>query len=192
MNVIDIKLLIIKKAYMRRKIFTLFVMVVVLLSCGRKSDTARVSDNAVVQEADGTLALDMESAVCYSDQVNPSSNTAEWNVIVSKPGTYRVWLSSATRDTTQLNYNNSVRISFLDKLLEVDPEIDKVVLNSNDVTYPYFRADSYAGNFYISEPGEYSIQVISEKVLPRESWNNRADGEKDTRLVSVILTPMTR
>lgn len=177
---------------MIRKIFTLFSLVVILASCGRKSDNGQVLENAVVQEADGTLALNMEKAVCYSDQINPSSNTAEWNVVVSKPGTYKVWLSSATRDTTQLNYNNSVRISFLDKLLEVDPEIDKVVLNSEDVSYPYFRADSYAGNFYISEPGEYSLQVISEKVLPKEAWNNRSESENDTRLVSVILTPMTR
>ena len=141
-------------------------------SCGRKSDSDNVSDNAILQEADGTLALNVEKATCYNDIVNPSSNTAEWNIVVSKPGTYKVWLSSATKDTTDLSYINSVKISLLDKLLEVNPECDKVVLNSDDVSYPYFRADSYMGSFYISEPGEYSIQVISEKVLTKEAMNH--------------------
>jgi hypothetical protein len=177
---------------MSRKIFTLFGLVLLLAwSCGRKSDSVNISDNAILQEADGTLALNMENATCYSDIVNPSSNTAEWNVVVSKPGTYKVWLSSATRDTTNLSYINSVKISLLDKLLEVNPEIDKVVLNSDNVSYPYFRADSYAGSFYISEPGEYSIQVISEKVLTKEAMSQTSSAN-DTKLMSVILTPMTR
>jgi len=178
---------------MSRKIFTLVSLVLLLVwSCGKKSGSANVSDNAVLQKADGTIALKVENATCYNDAVNPSSNTAEWNVVVSKPGTYKVWLSSATRDTTSLSYINAVKISLLDKLLEVNPEIDKVVLNSADVSYPYFRADSYAGSFYISEPGEYSIQVISEKVLTKEAMNRIPSGLNDTKLMSVILTPMTR
>jgi hypothetical protein len=178
---------------MSRKIFTLIGLILLLTwSCGKKSDSTSSSDNAVLQKADGTIALHMASAACYSDEVNPSSNTAEWNVVVSKPGTYKVWLSSATKDTTNLRYINAVKISLLDKLLEVNPEIDKVVLNSNDVSYPYFRADSYAGSFYFSEPGEYSIQVISEKVLTKEAMNHSLSDPTDTKLMSVILTPMTR
>lgn len=178
---------------MSRKVFTIVSLVVLLVwSCGKKSDSDSVSGNTILQKADGTLALNMENATCYSDKVNPSSNTAEWNVVVSKPGTFKVWLSSATKDTTNLSYINSVKISLLDKLLEVNPEIDKVVLNSDNVSYPYFRADSYAGSFYISEPGEYSIQVISEKVLTKEAMNHSSSGPDDTKLMSVILTPMTR
>jgi hypothetical protein len=178
---------------MNRKIFTLLILVVLLVwSCGKKSGSVNRSDNAILQEADGTIALKVENATCYNDIDNPSSNTAEWNVVISKSGTYKVWLSSATRDTTNLSYINSVKISLLDKLLEVNPEIDKVVLNSDNVSYPYFRADSYAGSFYISEPGEYSVQVISEKVLTKEAMNHRSSGPDDTRLMSVILTPMTR
>jgi hypothetical protein len=161
-------------------------------SCGKKSDSDSVSGNAILQEADGTLALNMEKATCYSDNVNPSSNTAEWNVVVSKPGTFKVWLSSATKDTTDLSYANSVKLSLMDKLLEVNPVCDKVVLNSENVAFPYFRADSYMGSLYISEPGEYSIQVISEKVLSKEAMNNRKSVPVNTRLMSVILTPMTR
>ncbi len=178
---------------MSRKIFTLFSLVLLLAwSCGKKSGSANVSGNSVLQKADGSFSLKVENAACYNDVENPSSNTAEWNVVVSKPGTYKVWLSSATRDTTNLSYINSVKISLLDKLIEVNPEIDKVVLNSGDVSYPYFRADSYAGSFYISEPGEYRIQVISEKVLSKEAMNRISSGPNDTKLMSVILTPMTR
>lgn len=178
---------------MSRKVFTIISLVVLLVwSCGKKPDTDSVSGNAILQEADGTLDLNMEKATCYSDKVNPSSNTAEWNVVVSKPGTFKVWLSSATKDTTDLSYANSVRLSLMDKLLEVNPECDKVVLNSENVTRPYFRADSYMGSLYISEPGTYSIQVISEKVLSREAMNSSKTSTDDTRLMSVILTPMTR
>ena len=178
---------------MRRKVFTFLGLGIILLwSCGRKAETDNVSGNAILQAPDGSLALKMEKATCYSDVVNPSSNTAEWDVVVSKPGRFKVWLSSATKDTTDLSYVNSVKISLLDKLLEVNPEPDRVVLNSNDVSYPYFRADSYMGSFYIAEPGEYSIQVISEKVLSKEARGKSSLGPEDTRLMSVILTPMTR
>lgn len=178
---------------MKVKISTLASLVLLLAwSCGNKTESRHVSENAVLQDSDGTFALNMSDAACYSDVVNPASNTAEWTVVVSKPGTYKVWLSSATKDTTNLSYINSVKISLLDKLIEVDPEIDRVVLNSGDVSYPYFRADSYAGSFYFSEPGEYSIQVISEKVLPQEAMNSNSSSPDDTKLMSVILTPLTR
>ena len=178
---------------MKGKIFTLLSLVMLLVwSCGSDSPKVNVSENAVVQESDGTFALSLDDAACYSDAENPASNTAEWKVVVSEPGTYKVWLSSATTDTTDLSYINSVRISLLDKLIEVDPVIDRVVLDSKEVSFPYFRADSYAGSFYFSEPGEYSIQVISEKILPKEAMNSSKDESIDTKLVSVILTPMTR
>ena len=179
---------------MSRKMFTIIGVIVLLAwSCGSNTDQNSVSENAVVQEADGTLALDMDEATRYSDDVNPASNTAEWNVVVSKPGTFRVWLSSATKDTTKLSYSNSVKLSLLDKFLEVNPVCDKVVLNSGEVSLPYYRADSYMGSLYISEPGEYSIQVISEKVLPKEAELSEAMATtEDTRLMSVILTPLSR
>jgi len=161
-------------------------------SCGKKSVSRNASVNAILQDADGTLALNMENATCYSDMINPSSNTAEWNILVSKPGRFKVWLSSATKDTTDLSYVNSVKITLLDKQLEVNPECDKIVLDSEDVSFPYFRADSYMGSFYISEPGEYSIQLISEKVLSKEAMNNRSDALDETKLMSVILSPITR
>lgn len=178
---------------MSKKVFTILSLVMLLLwSCGRISDSDEASENAIVQESDGTLDLDMEKAACYSDPANPESNTAEWSFVVSKPGTFKVWISSATKDTTTLSYLNSVKISLLDKHIEGNPECDVVVVNSDDVSYPYFRADSYMGSLYISEPGEYSIQLISEKVLSKEAISSVRPDADDTRLMSVILTPMTR
>ncbi len=178
---------------MNKKIFTLITFALLLVwACGHKSVSEKTSMNAILQEADGTLALNMEKATCYSDVVNPSSNTAEWNVVVSKPGRFKVWLSSATKDTTDLSYVNSVKITLLDNQLEANPECDRIVLDSDDVSFPYFRADSYMGSFYISEPGEYSIQLISEKVLSKDAKNLSMSGLDDTQLMSVILSPATR
>jgi hypothetical protein len=186
-------LLIIDYRKMIKKIFTICGLAVLLAwSCGQRSESNNTSVNAILQEADGTLALSMENATCYSDVVNPSSNTAEWNIVVSKPGRFKVWLSSATKDTTDLSYVNSVKITLLDSQLEANPVCDRVVLNSEDVSFPYFRADSYMGSFYVSEPGEYSIQLISEKVRAKEAKNNHLAGADDTKLMSVILSPMTR
>lgn len=162
-------------------------------SCGR-NQALRNSEkgNAILQQDDGTLSLNLDKAATYSDAVDPSSNTAEWNFIVSKPGRYKVWLSSATKDTTNLKYSAPVKLSFMDKLIEISPGCDKIVRNSGDIAYPYFRADSYMGSFYISEPGQYNIQIISEKVLSKELRSQISQVQSDTKLMSVILTPMTR
>jgi hypothetical protein len=151
-----------------------------------------ISENSIIQAADGTFSLKLENAACYSNELNPSSNTAEWSVVVSKPGRYKVWLSSATKDTMYLHYANSVKVTMLDNQLEVSPECDKIISNSGDVPYPYYRADSYMGSFFISEPGEYSIQVISEKVIPKEAQNQGKAQSENTMLMSLILAPMTR
>ena len=179
---------------MRRKIFAIVGLgILILWSCGHKSDgkSMKNADGAVLQEEDGTLRLKLEKATCYSDNVNPSSNTAEWSVVVSTPGRFKVWLSSATRDTTDLKYDNSVKVSLLDNQLEADPVCDKVVRNSDEVDFPYFRADSYMGSLYISEPGQYNVQVISEKVTAGKG-NKEVHTADDTRLMSVILDPMIR
>jgi hypothetical protein len=76
----------------------------------------------------------------------------------------------------------------LDNHLEIDPACDKIVRNSGDVYSPYFRADSYMGSVYVSEAGEYNVQVISDKVTPKSMNTQLAD----TKLMSVILTPEMR
>lgn len=178
---------------MKGRFITVIMLNIMLLwSCGNFSGKDMAdSSNIIHQQPDGSYALQLEEAAFYNDDFNPSSNTAEWRVRISEPGRYQVWLSSATRDTTDLSYPNSVRISFLDNQLEADPACDKIIENSSDVTFPYFRADSYMGTFYFGEPGEYYIQVVSEKVVPFEALN-QSQQLPDTKLISVILTPMTR
>jgi hypothetical protein len=183
---------------MRDILFTVLLLVVAGLidSCSNstadKSENSGKNDGKIKQQADGTIFLNIEKASCYKDQVNPSWNTAEWVFVVSKPGRYNVWLSSATIDTMHLQYASSVKISLLDERLDVQPVGNKIVLNSNDVKYPYFRADSYMGSFYIQEQGEYSIQVISEKAIPQKDIASASASPIHTKLMSVILTPMTR
>ncbi len=177
-----------------RIIASVAIVFMFLWSCGNNpaSNESANDGNAVSQQEDGSLVLNIDRAACYNDASNPASNTAEWKVVIAKPGRFKVWLTSATRDTTDLSYVNAVKVTLLDSFLEVDPVCDKVVRNSDDISYPYFRADSYMGSFYVSEAGVYNVQVISEKILPREAMNQLTGLTDDTRLMSLLLTPMTR
>ncbi len=148
--------------------------------------------NRVLQQDDGTISLKVEKAECYHDMINPSTNTAEWNVVVSKTGRFNVWLSSSTKDTTNLKYSNKVMLSILDNRLEAHPKCDKIFLNSTDVSLPYFRADSFMGALYIQDTGLYNIQLISEKLVPKNYPSTDTVGSDDSRLLSVFLTPITR
>jgi hypothetical protein len=184
---------------MRKIILTLVTVALFigLYSCGNSGDKISaynsVESEKIVQQDDGTLSLTIEKASFYKNDKDPSSNTAEWNIVVSKPGRYSVWLSSATKDTMNLSYANSVKINLEDERLEAKPIGDKIVLDTKEVTYPYYRADSYMGTFYIQEAGEYNLQVISEKVgKSTDSKRGAKPNEDNTRLMSVILTPMTR
>ena len=176
--------------------FILIILLSVLYSCNNmNSETSGKMKGAgemIKQQEDGTIALNIEKAACYRNSADPSSNTAEWYFAVSKAGRYNVWLSSATTDTMNLNYNSSVKISLLDERLDVKPVGDKIVLDTRDVRHPYYRADSYMGSFYIQEPGEYTIQVISEKVGTESKVKEEESSAGKTKLMSVILTPMTR
>jgi hypothetical protein len=157
---------------------------------GNISDKKSTTDNKIVQESDGTISLYLEKAVCYNDKVDPSSNTAEWNFQVTKPGRYDVWISTLTKDTMNLQYSGSVKVNLLDERLEGIPIGNKIVSDAKDVQYPYYRADSHMGTFYFEAPGEYSIQLISEKVISQAINISQSDNTDHTVLRSVILTPM--
>lgn len=185
---------------MKKGFYFLSVIVLglsLLSSCGssekkQESDTL-ANINKIVQQPDGTISLELDKADCYSDMNDPSENTAEWNVVVSKSGRYNVWLSSATRDTTNLNYKNNVLISVQDIRIEGRPECDRIVKNSGEVSYPYYRADSFIGSMYIRDTGEYQIQVISEQILPKEyQKGDVSSGEDVSKLLSVSFTPVKR
>lgn len=180
---------------MKQNLLVLASLITFLLwNCGHKSDNKGIisGDNIILQQADGTVSLKLDNAACYSDIQDPSSNTAEWEMSISKTGRYKIWLSSATRDTLSLGYKNAVKIHLLENQLEVNPVCDKIVRNSKDISYPYYQADSYVGSVYIQEPGIYSIQVISEKVLSKELREQTASLSAPTKLMSVILEPLTR
>jgi hypothetical protein len=183
---------------MRRRliVWMIFITLIVGWSCSNspeqpKENKAR-AEKRIRQQADGTISLKLDNAECYSDKKNPASNTAEWDVVVSKSGRYNVWLSSATTDTTNLHYNNSVMLNILDHRIEGYPECDKVVHNSSEVKYPYFRADSFMGSLYLQDTGLYNIQVISEKILPKDYTADGTSSIEFSKLISVILTPTTR
>ncbi len=179
---------------MRRGILILTVVLTTLLwSCSNGRVTGDGSEaGLVVSQNDGSYHLSVSKAVCFSDQDNPSSNTAEWSIGVSEAGRYKVWIASATLDTLNLRYSNPVKVNLLDNRLDVNPECDRVVTDSKEVSLPYYRADSYMGSFYFPEAGQYTLQVISEKILPAEASNFNVRPSGDTRLLSVILTPVVR
>ena len=180
---------------MKIRFFAFFSGIVMLFwSCGNngKSKNLQDTENMVLQQADGTFSLNIDKAACYCDNVDPAGNTAEWKVFISKPGRFKIWLSSATKDTSDLHYENSVRISILDNLIEADPACDKIIHNPGEFPLSYFRADSYMGSFFVAEPGEYNLQVISEKVIAKNSGIPKTSPADDTILMSVILTPMAR
>ena len=79
-----------------------------------EKNNVKVSYELTRQQADGMVSLRLANAGYYNDTKNPSYNTAEWNVVISSPGAFEVWLSSATRDTSNLNYPNSVKVNLPD------------------------------------------------------------------------------
>jgi hypothetical protein len=181
---------------MKRYGLMILIGIVLFSACKNAGDQKEVKiktvQNKILQQPDGTISLKVDKADCYQDVVNPSSNTAEWNVVVSKSGRFNVWLSSSTKDTTDLKYNNSVKLNILDNRIEVHPECDKIIHNSSDVTYPYFRADSFLGSLYIQDTGLYNIQIISEKIVPKDINKGESSGSENSKLLSVFLTPITR
>lgn len=179
---------------MKRKIYSgiLFTGLILLGSCGHNTEVRLAVNNRtlnkVKQQEDGTISLKLDKADCYSDISNPSNNTAEWDVVVSKSGRYNVWLSSATKDTVDLKYKKPVLLSVKDTRIEGRPACDKIVLNSDDVNFPYFRADSFMGSLYIQDTGEYYIQIMSEQILPAD-YKLEDSGAELSKLLSISFTP---
>ncbi len=181
---------------MKREIFVWMVLmgIILLASCNRgvRSDenNKMMVENKILQQKDGTISLKIDMAECYQDKVNPSSNTAEWNVVVSKSGRYDVWLSSATIDTTDLKYQKSFVLSIRDNRFEKLPVINRVVQNSTDVSRPYYQAESFIGSLYLPDTGVYSVQVISDKVLPKALRSSESSSDDQTKILSVSLKPV--
>jgi len=153
---------------MRRNVNVCVMMCVVLLisSCNNPikpaKDTKSKTVSKILQQEDGTISLKVEKADCYSDMENPASN------------------------------KNSVMLSVRDNRIEAKPECDNIILNSSEVSYPYFRADSFIGSLFIQDTGLYSIQLISEKILPKDYKDSESSEDENSKFLSVFLTPITR
>jgi hypothetical protein len=173
-----------------RNLVFILLASMLLWNCSSQSNRrlAKINDGAIMQPENGSISLRLANAGYYNDNVNPSNNTAEWNVVISKPGGYKVWLSSATKDTINLDYPNTVKVNLPDSQLVVIPECDKIIQNSKDVSLPYYRADSYMGSVYFQEAGEYNIQVVSEKIITESGTRSEATS-LDSKLLAVILSP---
>jgi hypothetical protein len=121
---------------------------------------------------------------------NPQYNTAEWNFKVHKPGRYDIWLSSLTCDTSHLLFAENVTITAGDARIEKKPVGDEIVIDDKSVKSPWYRADSHMGSIFFSEPGEYQVQVISDRVMALPSDPSALNTDKHTLINSLILKPM--
>ena len=179
---------------MRRTIFVWIMIggIGLLSSCKNSASDNKSTVERVKQQENGIISLKLDKADCYADMDDRSENTAEWNVVVSKSGRYNVWISSATLDTTDLKYKNSVIVNVQDKMIQARPDCDKIIMNSSDVSYPYFRADSFIGSMYLQDTGEFYIQVTSEMILPKDYNVSESSAADITKLISVSFMPVTR
>lgn len=169
------------------------LLAITVSSCGnhRSPEVTDESGNRIIQQEDGKVSLKLSEAAVYKDPADPAGNTAEWEVVITKPGRYKVWLTSATKDTMDLKYSHTVKISLMDDQLEAKPVCDNILENAGIVHDSYFIAESYMGSFFIQDSGEYKVQVISEKVNPKIIGKQNASLIDDTMMISVNLAPAT-
>jgi hypothetical protein len=109
---------------------------------------------------------------------------------VDKAGRYDVWLSSLTCDTSHLQFEDNVIITAGDSRIDKKPVGDEIVTSDNSVKAPWYRADSHMGSIFFSKPGEYQVQVISDKVERHASDLSDLSVDKHTLINSLILKPM--
>ena len=170
-----------------------FAVVIGITSCGHDGTTKDSNqlgkfDRPAGQEKGVVLLIADADLIQVYD--NPQYNTAEWLFTVKKPGRYDVWLSSLTSDTMKLYYADNVIITAGESRLTKKPISDEIVLDDTSVRKPWYRADSHMGSIFFSKPGEYQIQVISEKVEPRSAGMPDLSIDKQTHLNSLILKPL--
>ncbi len=169
--------------------------IIYFAGCNRESKSTSeniTNEKEIVQQSDGQIQLNIEDAYLLSDEDNPSSNTAEWRIKVLNKGRYEVWLTSLTQDTMDLHYEAPVIVNFEDKKITGKPIGNEIVLDDNDVHTPYFRADSKLGSIYIEDPGQYNIQVVSDKLRKGSVSAQAAIQGSQTILRSLVLKPLTQ
>lgn len=175
------------------RFFGVLVIVSVLINgCTNKNeDKFKENDTAdIIQQDDGKIILKLDDAYLFQDSLHPELNTAEWLFKANSTGRYELWLTSLTVDTMDLHYDIPVIVNFCDKRIQAKPIGNEIVHTAPDSGDTLFRAKSKLGSVYIEEPGNYNIQVISDKL--------RTAGESSdsiypffTKFQSLILKPMT-
>lgn len=175
-----------------RAVFAGLVLVISMTACNDNGGVSKKSRNAKSEQntakAEGVTLLIKDAALIQVDS-NPEYNTAEWHFTVKKPGRYDVWLSSLTCDTLHLEYNENVVITAGDSRLTKMPVGDEIVIEDKSVQKPWYRADSHMGSVFFSKPGEYQVQVISDRVEPHATDLSDLSIEKRTLINSLILKP---
>jgi hypothetical protein len=156
---------------------------------GSSADSGNQDRSDKIAANDGGVVLRIEDADLLQVDYNPQYNTAEWQFTVKEPGRYDVWLSSLTCDTSHLRYEDNVIITAGDTRLAKRPVGDQIVMDDKSVSKPWYRADSHMGSIFFSQPGEYQVQVISDRVEPHPSDVSRLSIDKHTLINSVILKP---
>jgi len=176
----------------RMKYLLLLALLIIAGGCGGPGDSVnRQTEPDIEQQADGKVILDLRKAYLLQDSLHPDMNTAEWSFSIKSKGRYELWLSSFTKDTMDLKYESPVIIYFQDKRIQARPVGNQIIADDGGSSREYFRADSKLGSVYIDNPGNYNIQVVSDKVRPYETGLTSM-GSRHTELRSLILKPMTR
>ena len=160
-------------------------------SCGRegKSNGTNMKGTGEATAAGEGIVLLIADADLIEVDGNPQYNTAEWLFRVEKPGRYDVWLSSLTLDTTQLRFAENVVITAGETKLAKKPVSDEIVTGDESVKEPWFRADTHMGSIFFSKPGDYPVQVISDRVEAHGNDLSQISLEEHTLINSVILKP---
>lgn len=175
---------------LRRSGWLIVICFMMMMSC-KHFMTAKEGNNTLntctEESATGEFMLKIEDADLVQDSSDPESNTAEWSFNVEQPGRYEVWLSSITCDTMNMGFDTAVTITAGDSRLEKVPMGDEIIANDNTIRTPWYRANSEMGSVFFNKAGEYTVQVISEKVVTPtvKSPDNK------TLIKSIILKPVT-
>jgi len=170
-----------------------FVLIIAMTACKDNGEMKKESKNAKAENTDGNasgVTLLIKDAALIQVDSNPQYNTAEWHFKVDKAGRYDVWLSSLTCDTSHLKFEENVIITAGDSRLDKRPVGDEIVTGDNTVKAPWYRADSHMGSIFFSKPGEYQVQVISDRVERHTADLSDLSVDKHTLINSLILKPM--
>lgn len=177
---------------LRRTGWLVVICLAMTMSCKHSTtskEESTAANECAKQCGEEGVMLKIEDADLVQDTTHPESNTAEWSFSVDKVGRYEVWLSSITCDTMNLGFDTAVTITAGDSRLQKMPIGDDIITDNN-VQSPWFRADSQMGTIFFGKPGEYLVQVISEKVTKGTVDSTVDSAPSKTLIKSVILKPV--